>query len=135
MDLMDAIHVSSGGMAAQSLRMKVASENIANEDSMVTESGGPYRRQLVSFETVLNRNTGLNEVRVKNVSPDMKTPLDVEYAPHHELADEKGYIYKPNVSSQIERMDIKDAARAYEANMAAIESAKQMMIRSIEMLQ
>lgn len=135
MDLMDAIHVSSGGMAAQSLRMKVASENIANEDSMVTESGGPYRRQLVTFETVLNRNTGLNEVRVKKVSPDMETPLEVEYAPYHELADEKGYIHKPNVSAHVERMDIRDAARAYEANMAAIDSAKQMMLKSIEILQ
>lgn len=135
MDLMDSIAVSASGMAAQSTRMKVASENIANVDSLVTPEGGPYRRQIITFETVLNRNTGLNEVKVRSVKDDMQTPLNYEYSPNHELADANGYVAKPNVSTMIEKMDVKDASRAYEANMAAIESAKEMMVRSIDLLQ
>lgn len=132
---MDSVKVSASGMAAQSMRMKVASENIANANSLVSENGGPYRRKVMTFESVLNRNTGLTEVKVRDVKPDMATPLKREYAPHHALADENGFIAKPNVNTFIEKIDAKDASRAYEANMAAIESAKQMMVRSIDMLQ
>ena len=122
-------------MAAQSTRMKVASQNIANSEALVTAEGGPYRRQVITFETVLNRNTGMQEVKVRDVKDDTITPLKKEYAPHHELADENGFITKPNVNRLLEQTDLRNASRAYEANMAAIESAKEMIVRSIDILQ
>lgn len=134
MDLMKSVQVSASGMAAQSQRMQVVSENIANANSLVTETGEPYRRKLITFEASINRATGLTEVNVKHVKPDYETPLKREYAPYHPLADEKGFIAKPNVDTLIEKVDMRNASRAYEANMSAIESAKEMMVRSIDML-
>lgn len=134
MDLMKSIEVSASGMNAQSRRMQVISENIANADSLITETGEPYRRKLITFEAAINRATGLTEVEVKHVKPDYETPLKREYAPHHPLADERGFIAKPNVNTMLEQVDMRNASRAYEANMSAIESAKEMMVRSIDML-
>tara|TARA_R110000868_G_scaffold262401_2_gene521016 strand:+ start:3281 stop:3688 length:408 start_codon:yes stop_codon:yes gene_type:complete len=134
MDLMKSIAVSTSGMNAQSSRMQVISENIANAESIVTENGGPYRRKLITFESVVNRETGLTEVGVKSIKSDYDTPLNREYQPHHPLADAQGFIAKPNVSTLIEKVDMRDAARAYEANMAAIESAKAMMVKSLDLL-
>lgn len=134
MDLMKAVNVSASGMAAQSTRMKIISENVANANSLVTPEGGPYRRQIVSFQTVLDRNTGMNKVQVASINKDMVTPLKQEYNPSHPLASENGYVTRPNVNHMIESVDMRDAKRAYEANMAAIESAKEMMVKSMDLL-
>ena len=134
MDLMQSIAVSRSGMAAQSQRMKVVSENIANADSLVTESGGPYRRKMMIFESVLDKNTGLAHVHVKQVKPDMDSPLRYSYEPNHPLANDRGYLARPNVNTLAESTDMQDAVRMYEANMAAIESAKEMMVQSLDLL-
>ena len=134
MDLMKSVQVSASGMAAQSQRMQVISENIANADSLVTPEGGPYRRKLITFEESIDRATGMSKVNVKHIKKDYNTPLNREYNPHHPLADNQGFLAKPNVSTLIENVDMRSASRAYEANMSAIESAKEMMVRSIDML-
>lgn len=134
MDLMKSIGVSASGMAAQSQRMQVISENIANADSLITETGEAYRRKLITFEAAIDRATGMTEVKVKHVKPDYETPLKKEYNPSHPLADEQGFISRPNVNTMLESVDMRDASRAYEANMSAIEAAKEMMVRSIDML-
>jgi len=134
MDLMQAVNISASGMAAQSTRMKVISENVANADSLITPEGGPYRRKIVSFETVLDSNSGLQKVNVSKISQDTTTPLKREYNPAHPLADENGYLARPNVNTMIESVDMRDATRAYEANMAAIESAKEMMVKSLDLI-
>jgi flagellar basal-body rod protein FlgC len=133
MDLMKAIQASSSGMAAQSQRMQVISENIANADSLVGPDGGPYRRKKVFFETLQNAQ-GLMEVRVSNVRSDYTTPLKQDFDPSHPLADENGYVSYPNVNTFVESTDMRDAARSYEANMSAIESAKEMMVRSLDLI-
>lgn len=134
MDLMQSINVSVGGMYAQSQRMKVAAENIANADSVISESGGAYRRQQLYFQSEVNKATGMTEVKVAKVAPDMKTPMNIVYEPGHDLADENGFVEYPNVTTQTESMDMRQASRMYEANMTAIESAREMMLRSIDML-
>ena len=134
MDLMKSIAVSASGMAAQSTRMQVVSENIANADSLITDDGGPYRRKLITFEAAIDKATGMTKVNVKSIEKDNVTPLNREYAPHHPLADNQGFIAKPNVSTLIEKVDMRDASRAYEANMAAIETAKGMMVKSMDLL-
>ena len=134
MDLMKSIAVSSSGMAAQSMRMQMISENIANADSISTPEGGPYRRKLITFETEMGKHGGLQGVKVSKITRDHVTPLKMVYDPSHELANEKGFVPHPNISTFLETVDMKDATRKYEANMAAIESAKQMMVRSLDLL-
>lgn len=133
MDLMKAVEVSSSGMAAQSKRMQVISENIANAESLVGPDGGPYRRQKVFFETLQNAQ-GMMEVKVSSVKSDYTTPLKKDFDPSHPLADESGYVSYPNVNTFVESTDMRDAARTYEANMSAIESAKEMMARSLDLI-
>lgn len=134
MDLMQSINISASGMAAQSTRMKVISENIANADSVISAEGGPYRRQTVTFTSYLDRNTGTTKVRVDNVGRDYKNPMKKMYEPGSQYADAQGFVAYPNVSSMHEKVDMKEASRAYEANMTAIETAKQMMVRSLDLL-
>lgn len=134
MDLMQAVRVSASGMAAQSTRTKIIAENIANADSVQSSDGGPYRRQIVSFKSEVDRQTGLAKVKVHSIEPDFKTPLRLEYNPSSEYADANGFVQMPNVTSQIETADLREAGRAYEANITAIENAKQMMTRSLDLI-
>lgn len=134
MDLMKSIAVSASGMQAQSTRMRIISENIANADSVQSPNGEAYRRQTVHFKDVLDRQTGMHKVQVSAVRRDTVTPLKMDYDPSHPLADENGFVAYPNVDSMVESVDMRQAQRAYEANMAAIESAKEMMTRSIDLL-
>ena len=86
MDLMNVMKVSGTGMRAQSARMQVISENIANADSLMNADGtGPYRRQQVFFKATENPTTGLTEVKVADVTPDYATPLRVKYDPGNPL--------------------------------------------------
>lgn len=133
MDLMKAVQVSASGMNAQSRRMQVISENIANADSLQTDDGGPYRRQKVFFKTVTNA-MGMQAVEVSKVRKDFTTPLKKDFDPSHPLADDQGYVSYPNVNTFVESTDMRDAARTYEANMSAIESAKEMMVRSLDLI-
>lgn len=135
MDLMSSIDVSAGGMYAQSQRMKVAAENIANADSVQDASGkDAYRAKQVYFKSVLNRKTGATEVGVAKVTPDMKTPMKQVYQPGNTMADARGFVTMPNVDSTMENINMKEAQRSYEANLAAITTAKDMMGRTLDML-
>jgi flagellar basal-body rod protein FlgC len=135
MDLMDSMNVSASGMQAQTIRMRVASENIANANSVIGNDGQtPYQRKLVSFQSVLDSKTGVNKVEVADIKLDDKQSYKYEYNPHHPLADKNGLIKMPNISTLKEKTDLKDAARAYEANLSAIDAAKSMMSKSLDML-
>lgn len=135
MDLMDSMAISASGMKAQTIRMRTASENIANSQSIIGKDGvNPYKRQIVNFKTVLDSKTGTSKVAVDSVQEDNIKPYRYEYNPTHPMADKNGLIKMPNISTLKEKTDLKDAARAYEANLSAIESAKSMMTRSLDML-
>lgn len=135
MDLMDAMKVSAGGMNAQSVRMRVVAENIANADSVENASGsGPYRAKQVFFQTVLNQQTGMNEVKVAKVAEDTTTPLRPVFEPGHQLADAQGFVMYPNVNTTLENVNMKEAQRSYEANMAALSTAKDMVGRSLDLI-
>ena len=134
MDMLQSINVSAGGMFAQSMRMKVASENIANADSVQSANGGgPYRAKQVSFESVLNRTTGMTEVRAKT-SEDNRTDMKVVYNPSSDLADARGFVTMPNVDTTIESINMREAQRSYEANLSAITTAREMATRTLDML-
>jgi flagellar basal-body rod protein FlgC len=134
MDLMQIMKISGGGMAAQSARMKVISENIANAESVDGENGQAYRRQTISFKTVTDRVTGTKGVAVSEVRPDFVTPMRQVFDPSHPKADDNGFVTMPNVNSIVESTDLRDAARAYEANINVIENTKNMMVRSLDLI-
>lgn len=121
-------------MKVQGTRLRVISENLANADSLPTGPGkSPYRRKNIQFQNVLDRELGLNLVKVKKIGVD-KSEFNRRFDPSHPAADEKGYVLTPNVKTLIEVMDMREAQRSYEANLTAIRSARSMMRRTIGLL-
>lgn len=133
MDFNKGMAISAAGMRAQSLRMQVIAENIANQNSTSTDGGSPYRRRLVNFANVLDRELGVNTVQVSGVSYD-QSAFGRKFDPGHPMADPEGYIQTTNVKGMMETMDMKDAQRTYQANVSAIEASKKMMLQTIELL-
>lgn len=134
MALIDSLLISGAGMKAQSERLRVVAENIANADSTGrTPEEDPYRRKVVTFQNVLNRELGMETVKVDRVTQD---PSDfvMRYQPWHPAANGEGYVKYPNVNSIIEVVDMKEAQRAYEANLNAVEISKSMLMRTIDLL-
>ena len=121
-------------MKVQGIRLRVISENLANADSLPTGPGkSPYRRKNIQFQNVLDRELGLNLVKVKKIGVD-KSEFNRRFEPAHPAADEKGYVQTPNVKTLIEVMDMREAQRSYEANLTAIRTARSMMRRTIDLL-
>lgn len=134
MDLYKSMMISAAGMRAQSVRMRVISENLANANSTAEQPGEePYRRKTVSFGQHMDRELGAEVVEVSNIRHDM-SDFGREYKPGHPAADADGYIQTPNVNGLVELMDMRQAQRTYQANMTSVESAKSMMMRTIDLL-
>ncbi len=134
MELAKSMMVSASGLRAQSMRMRVIAENIANQDSVASSPGEmPYRRKLVSFKNILDRATGVTKVQVAKVQYD-QGEFGKKYDPGHPAADGDGYITTSNVTGLIEAMDMRQAQRSYEANLNAIEASRNMMLRTVELL-
>ncbi|MBL0930047.1 MAG: flagellar basal body rod protein FlgC [Alphaproteobacteria bacterium] len=134
MDLQKAIKVSASGLQAQSTRMRVISENIANADALgETPGADPFRRKTISFRNVLDRQLGAETVRPSRIGTD-KTAFQRRYDPGHPAADQEGYVLAPNVNTLIEAMDMRQAQRSYEANINVIDASKTMIMRTIDLL-
>ncbi len=135
MELMKAMEVAASGMRAQGVRMRVISENIANANTTGRNPNElPYQRQLVTFKNILDRQTGVSNVKVDKIIKDTKADFRLKYDPNHPAADERGYVTLPNVNSLIEMMDMKEAQRSYEANLGIIDMSRSMLNRAIELL-
>lgn len=127
-----AMAVAASALRAQQARMRIIAENIANADSTARTPGGdPYRRQQPIFET--SRVDGASGVRLAEVRPDA-SDFKLEYDPQHPAADASGYVKRPNVDSLLEAMDMREAQRAYEANLNVIETARSMESRTLDIL-
>ena len=134
MDLMESLMISAAGMRVQGERLRVISENIANVDSVSEVPGGdPYRRKTITFQNALDREMGVNLVRVKKVGLD-PSEFTRRYDPNNPAADRSGYVKLPNVNSLIEMNDMREAQRSYEANLKVIEVARGMLTRTIDLL-
>ena len=134
MDLMESLMISAAGMRAQGQRLRVVAENIANADSVSEVPGGdPYRRKTISFKNALDRELGMETVQVSKVGLD-QSDFRMKYDPGNPAADEKGYVKLPNVNSLIEMSDMREAQRSYEANLRAIEVARTMLQRTIDLI-
>ena len=134
MDLMKSIMISAAGIRAQSFRIRIISENIANANSTAASANeDPYRRKVLSFRNELDRELGVPLVKINKVGQDMGE-FGRRFDPGNPGADADGYIRTPNVNTLIETMDMRQALRAYEANLNAIGASKQMLMRTIELL-
>lgn len=134
MQLSDSLAIASAGMKAQGDRLRIVAENIANADATGTSPGAePYRRKTVQFKNALDKELGIETVKVSKRGYDM-SDFRMKYDPSHPAADEKGYIMLPNVSTIVEMMDMREARRGYEANMNVIEVSKSMLSRTLELL-
>jgi len=134
MDLKTSVQVSASGLRAQSLRMRVIAENLANADSVSRTAGGdPYRRRLPSFKSEVDRSTGAAGVVIDSIQSD-RSAFQRVYQPGSPAADADGYVKKPNVNGLVEAADMKAAQRSYEANLSAIEAAKGLTMRTIDLL-
>lgn len=128
MDLKAITRISASGLQAQSMRMRVIAENLANSDSVASTPGGtPYRRKLVLFSP---QDEG---VTVSAVRRDSSSFVRV-YQPGHPAADNAGYVLRPNVNSLVEAADMKAAQRSYEANLNAIDAARAMTLRTLDLI-
>jgi flagellar basal-body rod protein FlgC len=133
-DINSSLLVSAQGLRAQTARMRIIAENIANAQSTANTPGGdPYRRQVPVFDVQTDRETGAVGVRMSRVSPD-RSDFRLRFEPGNPGADARGYVKLPNVNSLVEMMDMREAQRAYEANLNVIESARSMMTRTLDLL-
>ena len=134
MDLHKALTISARGMAAQTTRLRVIAENLANQDTTGTSpKTTPYRRKTVTFANQMDRSLGAETVKVRKVGKDMGE-LPLRFDPSHPAADDKGYVRVPNVNSFVEMMDMKEAERSYTANLNVMQVSRGMLTRTIDML-
>lgn len=126
--------LSAAGLKAQGDRLRVIAENLANSKSAADTPGGdPYQRRVVTFKNVLDREHGVNTVKVDRIRKD-ETEFPMKYDPTHPGANENGYVKMPNVNSLVELMDMREAQRSYEANLNMIEVSKSMLARTLDLL-
>ncbi|CAN0655550.1 flagellar basal body rod protein FlgC [Nitratireductor aquimarinus] len=129
-----SLKVAASGLQAQSERMQVVSENLANAKSTSDVPGGdPYRRKTISFVAELDRNIGGSVVEVGSVARD-PSDFTLQFDPGHEAADERGYVKMPNVNVLIEMADMREANRGYEANLQVIKQARELISMTIDLM-
>ncbi len=134
MDITKAIAISAAGMDAQTERLRVIAENLANQDSSGSSPGAdPYRRKTITFADRLDRELGVDKVGVRAVGTD-KADFRLKYDPSHPAADAQGYVKLPNVNPFVEIMDMREAQRGYSANLNVMEVTRTMLTRTIELL-
>jgi flagellar basal-body rod protein FlgC len=135
MDALDSIiSISTSGMRAQSERMKIIAENVANAEATgATPGSDPYRRKLLTFSEEVDRASGASMVRVNPVTNDTSS-FPVRFDPAHPAADAQGFVKLPNVSAVIEMANMREASRSYEANMNMFEMGRQMRGQIVDML-
>ena len=134
MDFLKTISVAASGLKAQSGRMRVIAENIANADSTADKPGAdPYRRKVPSFQRHFDRDLEANVVEMGRVAID-RTAFRTRFDPGHPAADEKGEVKLPNVNSLIETVDMREAQRSYETNLNLISATRRMISRTLEIL-
>ena len=127
------LSIASSGLKAQQQRMRIIAENIANADSTAKGANGdPYRRKAVVFEPTSVEGGGQG-VHVAQVLAD-QTPFKQDYDPGNPSADKNGYVKLPNVEPLVEALDMKEAQRAYEANLNVIDAARSMEMRTLDLL-
>jgi flagellar basal-body rod protein FlgC len=146
MGLFDSIDIAGSALSAERLRMDVTAENLANANTTRTADGGAYRRKVVVLEqqqagssfgnalaSEMRRGEKPAGVQVAGIAEDT-TPNRRVYEPGHPDADAQGYVERPNVDTVTEMVDLISASRTYEANVTAMQSAKILFAKTLELL-
>ncbi len=132
--LLSSLKIAASGLQAQSTRLRVVSENIANAQTTGTTPGSdPYQRKTVTFEGMLDQLSGAEMVKVATVGRD-KTPFVVENDPGNPAANADGYVKMPNVNMLSEMADMREANRSYEANIQVVKQAREIINMTIDLL-
>lgn len=132
--LVASLKISAAGLEAQSSRLRVVSENLANARSTGDVPGAdPYRRKTVSFAQELDRAAGVETVEIKKIGVD-QSDFRTEYDPGNPAADTNGVVKYPNVNILVEMADMREANRSYEANLQSIRQARDLINSTIDLL-
>ena len=132
--LLSASRLAAAGLQAQSVRMRVVSENLANAQSTgATPGANPYARKTVTFRAELDRAAGVASVSLREIGTD-NAPFRTEHDPANPAADENGNVKLPNVNMLVEMADMREANRSYEANLQVIKQARAMVASVIDLL-
>jgi flagellar basal-body rod protein FlgC len=132
--LQASLSIASSGLEAQSTRMRIVSENLANANATGRTAGAePYQRKTVTFDAEMDRAAGAQLVKVKEVGVD-SSPYRVEYDPGHPAADNTGYVKLPNVNMMVEMADMREVNRSYEANLQIVKQVRSMFGMTIDLL-
>ena len=133
-DLMSAMSSAASGLRAQTVRIRVSAENLANANSTGQTAGeDPYQRKAPVFKAYLDTASDTNRVKVTGVRADTSA-FPVKYDPSHPAADENGMVKLPNVSALVEMTDMREAQRAYEANLNVVETSRSMLLSAVDLL-
>ena len=150
--MFSSLNISASGLSVQRMKLDVIAENLANVETTRTEGGKPYTRKTIEVEAAERSATpsfseiygsligGFDEagpssgpvIPVAEVVEDNETPFTLKYDPGHPDADSNGMVKMPNVNIIDEMVEMVTATRAYEANVTAIESAKNMFMRALQ---
>jgi flagellar basal-body rod protein FlgC len=134
MDFSKSMAVAASGMRAQTDRMKTIAENIANASSTSPIKGAdPYRRKIATIKPDFDRELDATLVAAGKPIPD-RSDFRSQYDPGNPNADKQGYVKLPNVDSLVEIMDMREAQRSYEADLSVMESTKQMLAKTVDLL-
>jgi flagellar basal-body rod protein FlgC len=134
MDLSKALAISARGMDAQTTRLRVIAENLANQDTTGDKPGAdPYRRKTVTFDQKMDATLGVEQVHVKQIGTD-KSEFPKKYDPSNPAADATGYVHTPNVNSFVEVMDMREAQRSFSANLNVMQVTRSMLTRAVDLL-
>ena len=132
--LQATLRIAGSGLEAQSARLRVISENIANSQSTGDAQGAdPYTRQTISFDNVLDRSLGVPLVRVKSIGQD-DAPFRIEHDPGNPAADAGGFVKMPNVDVLTELADMREANRTYEANLQVAKQSAELLGETVNLL-
>ena len=128
------LDVATSGLQAQSARLRVVAENMANANSTsATPGGNPYARKTISFESEMDRTAGADLVKVRGVGAD-PTPFKAEYDPGNPGADATGFVKMPNVNIVTEMTDMREANLSYEANLEVIKQGRSLYSMAVDLL-
>ena len=134
MDFLKSMAIAASGLKAQSGRMRVIAENIANAESTAQRPGAdPYRRKIPTFKSEMDRTLEAQTIAMGKVRTD-QTDFRTKYEPGHPAADANGYVKYPNVNSLVEMTDMREAQRSYEANLNVIGATRRMIQRTLDLL-
>ena len=134
MDFLKSIAIAASGLRAQSGRMRIIAENVANSDSTAQKADSdPFRRRIPTFRSEMDRALDARVVALGKIRNDM-SDFRLKHEPGHPAADANGNVKYPNINPLIEMNDMREAQRSYEANINVIGATRRMIQRTLDIL-